>query len=402
MASSVGVGNHNIESVELNSSALNIHNRIQLDSSLITGNDVYISPTGGLTEDGPYEFTLNGDSSFHKILNLSRLFGEFHLIDPTTNELIKNAVDVSFVNNIGHSWISSIELFLNDKNVIDQSTQSYAYKSFIENCLSFSKHKQESDFSGSYWINDDDDYNKCKQAESKALKTRRELLEGADHNKGYFAINLNIDAFKSPIYLFPGINIKLKIHKAKDPFFLMSNGKQAIFKLKKLNMRFRLVQAQESFINQAKAIGLGTASPAFIPFTQTKIRSYLCVSEISSFNWTNCIRGVIPHQIIVAFIDHAAYTGNYKQNPFAFENFGIQKINLKINGTSYPATPYNVDFENGNFLEIYDDMLRSVGFSEINESAGISKSEFRNHKFFTIFGKYFRALKFLKTLNKNV
>ena len=180
----------------------------------------------------------------------------------------------------------------------------------------------------------------------------------------------------------------------------MSNGKQASFKLKKLNMRFRLVQAQESFINQAKAIGLGTASPAFIPFTQTKIRSYLCVSEISSFNWTNCIRGVIPHQIIVAFIDHAAYTGNYKQNPFAFENFGIQKINLKINGTSYPATPYNVDFENGNFLEIYDDMLRSVGFSEINESAGISKSEFR--KFFTIFGKYFRALRFLKTLNKNV
>ena len=74
----------------------------------------------------------------------------------------------------------------------------------------------------------------------------------------------------------------------------MSNGKQAVFKLKKLNMRFRLVQAQESFINQAKAIGLGTASPAFIPFTQTKIRSYLCVSEISNFNRTNCIRGVIP------------------------------------------------------------------------------------------------------------
>ena len=85
---------------------------------MITGNDVYVSPTGGLTEDGPYEFTLTGDSSFHKILNLSRPFGEFHLIDPTTNDLIKDAVDVSFVNNIGHSWISSIELFCNDENVI--------------------------------------------------------------------------------------------------------------------------------------------------------------------------------------------------------------------------------------------------------------------------------------------
>ena len=170
----------------------------------------------------------------------------------------------------------------------------------------------------------------------------------------------------------------------------MSDGKKAVFRIKKLNMRFRLVQAQESFVNQAKAVGLGTTSPAYIPFTQTKIRSYLCVKEVSSFNWTNCIRGVIPHQVIVAFVDHQAYTGNFKKNPFAFENFGVQKINLKVNGQSYPATPYNVDFENGDFMDIYDDMLRSVGFSEINESAGISKSEFRSHNFFTIFGKYFR------------
>ena len=178
-------------------------------------------------------------------------------------------------------------------------------------------------------------------------------------------------------------------------FFLMSDGTKAVFRIKKLNMRFRLVQAQETFVNQAKAVALGTTSPAFIPFTQTKIRSYLCVKEVSSFNWTNCIRGIIPHQVIVAFVDHQAYTGNFKKNPFAFENFGVQKINLKVNGQSSPATPYNVDFENGDFMDIYDDMLRSVGFSEINESAGISKSEFRSHKFFAIFGKYFRFFIFI-------
>ena len=46
--------------------------------------------------------------------------------------------------------------------------------------------------------------------------------------------------------------------------------KKVAFKIKKLNMRFRMVQAQESFVNQAKAIGLGTTSPALIPFTQNK------------------------------------------------------------------------------------------------------------------------------------
>ena len=162
MASSIGIGNLNTESIELNASALNLHNRIPVDPSLIHGNDIYVAPTGGLTENGPYEFVLTGDSSFHKILNLSRLFGEFHLLDPTSGELISAETDVSFVNNIGHSWISSIELFFNDKNVIDQSTQSYAYKSFIENCLSYSNHKKETDFSGSYWVNDDDNYDKFK------------------------------------------------------------------------------------------------------------------------------------------------------------------------------------------------------------------------------------------------
>ena len=155
-------------------------------------------------------------------------------------------------------------------------------------------------------------------------------------------------------------------------------------------MLFQLVQTQESYVNNSKSVGLCTTSPAFFPFTQTKIRSQLCVKELGNFNWPNCIRGVIPHQVIVAFVDHQAYSGNFKTNPFAFEPFGIQKINLKVNGQSYPATPYNIDFENGDFLPIYDDMLRSIGFSEINESAGISKSEFRNHKFFAIFGKYFR------------
>ena len=157
MTASVGIGNLNTEPAELNSSALNLHNRIHTDHSLLNGNNIFVSPTGGLTENGPYEFVLSGGSNFHKILNFSRLFGEFHLVDPTSGNLVDGNVDVSFVNNIGHSWISSLELFMNDRSVIDMSSQTYAYKSFIENCLSYSNSKKESDFAGTYWLNDDED-----------------------------------------------------------------------------------------------------------------------------------------------------------------------------------------------------------------------------------------------------
>ena len=90
-----------------------------MDTSLVTGNDIYVAPTGGLSDNGPYEFTLSGDSCFDKILNLYRLFWEFHLVDPTAGELIGETVDVSFVNNIGHSWISSIEFFFKQKTAYE-------------------------------------------------------------------------------------------------------------------------------------------------------------------------------------------------------------------------------------------------------------------------------------------
>ena len=79
--------------------------------------------------------------------------------------------------------------------------------------MSYYTHKKESDSSGSYWVNDDDNFDRYKRADSEALEERRTLLEGDKCSKGYFTINLNIDAFESTIYLFTGINIKLKIHK---------------------------------------------------------------------------------------------------------------------------------------------------------------------------------------------
>ena len=92
MASSLGIGNFNIEPIENSTSALNLHNRPSIDTSLLTGNDIYITPTGGLSQNGPYEFVLTGESSFHKILNLTRLFGEFHLVDCNSGELIKKMI----------------------------------------------------------------------------------------------------------------------------------------------------------------------------------------------------------------------------------------------------------------------------------------------------------------------
>ena len=57
------------------------------------------------------------------------------MVDPTTGNEIDENVDVSFVNNLAHSWIQQVELYLNDKQIVELSTPFYTYKAFIENFL---------------------------------------------------------------------------------------------------------------------------------------------------------------------------------------------------------------------------------------------------------------------------
>ena len=87
----------------------------------------------------------------------------------------------------------------------------------------------------------------------------------------------------------------------------------------------------------------------------------------------------------MSFLDHTAYSGNFKKNPFAFENFGINGLCLRINGNSYPSKPYSVDFEEGKYSMLYDDMIRNIGIAHQNESAGISLETYIKHKLLWVF-----------------
>ena len=121
---------------------------------------------------------MNGDSPFFKILDFTRLIGEFELLDPTTNELIEDTTDVSFINNLGHSWIQQIEVYLNDKQVVDLSTPSYAYKAFIENFLSFSKDKKKYDLRNQLYLDDNDaDFDKGTIA-LNSIERKKSIIAG--------------------------------------------------------------------------------------------------------------------------------------------------------------------------------------------------------------------------------
>ena len=286
---------------------------------------------------------------------------------------------------MGHSWIQQVELYLNDKQIVDLSTPSYAYKAFIENFLSYSRDKKDYDLKNQLYLDDsDDDFNKFKLSESDTMKNRRAILNGTKKNTGHFCVPLSIDFFQTPVFLCPNVNLKLKILKNKDEFFLLSDGIKAKFKILDLKVRFRLVETAKIFSDDVTKIALGKAN-AHYPYYMSKIRSNIITAGIQSFIWPSAIRGRLPKQIILGFLEHSAYSGDYRKNPFVFEHYSINGLCLRINGISYPTKPYQPDFSDGNYSVLYDDFLRNCGVSHQNESIGVSIDTYIKHKLLWVF-----------------
>ena len=49
----------------------------------------------------------------------------------------------------------------------------------------------------------------------------------------------------------------------------------------------------------------------------------------------------------------ADFAGGYQRNPFNFQNFGVNRIELKHNGTYRPSEGYTPIFEDGQYIKAY-------------------------------------------------
>ena len=60
----------------------------------------------------------------------------------------------------------------------------------------------------------------------------------------------------------------------------------------------------------------------------------------TSINFDNVLTGAIQDLIVVCLASDADLASCYQRNPFNFRSFGVNRIELKRNGTSRPSEGY--------------------------------------------------------------
>ena len=73
----------------------------------------------------------------------------------------------------------------------------------------------------------------------------------------------------------------------------------------------------------------------------------------TSINFDNGCTCDVLDLVIVCHVSDVDLAGGYQRNSFTFQTFGVNRIEMKRNGTSVPRKGYTPNFVNGQYLKAY-------------------------------------------------
>lgn len=373
-----GVGSLVNEEHELATNSLDFFSMPPTESAQVVGRDHTIYMTTPLTDEGPYEFIVNNDSTDFIQLDHTYLIGEVEVVGKADGVLLKAAdKSTSIVNNFPQTLFKQIELYLNGVCVSDLSTPTYAYKAYLENHLSYGKDiKDTTLLARELYLKDTAGKEGPVVADYVSTNADSGIGKRAKYAHQTICFNMkpHIDFLGSVKYLVPGVEMRLKLIRNSDSFSIMSKSDDYKIKFKKLELKVRRIVLQPQYY-EAVEKGL-TAEPAKYPIAMSKIKQYLINAGVVNAYIPQIIRGKIPRSFIFGFVEAESYDGAVANNPFTFKNMDITNLNVYLNGEPLHPNALSPKWEGMQCVSEYVRFLDNIGMHQ-NHTNDISIEDFK-------------------------
>ena len=132
--------------------------------------------------------------------------------------------------------------------------------------------------------------------------------------------SIHSDIFFQDHLILNGVNLRLKLNRAKPSFCLVSSAVGANHKV--------LITEAILYVRKVKAVSsnaLGHAAALKLATAKYAIRQVACKvlsipNGFSSFTPDNLFLGHIPKRLVLVLVDTTAYNGTCTSNPFNFKH----------------------------------------------------------------------------------
>ena len=334
----IGLGNLIINKEEGLAHNFDLFSGGTMEKAMKKGYDQQIYPTSFNSSDGPFEFYIPGSNDYIFFPH-TRLYikAQIHKIGDNGALVNVGADDIFSVANLfPHTLFKQVDVDIGGVNTSSQD-QLYPYKTYLETLLSYGKHGQEDGghlMACSHYFSDEPE--NFDKVDSDGCEARAILVKGS--NTFDFCIPLHADIMQSVRALPPNIPVKITLSRNPDVFSLISEVNTS-YKIQLHSLKLFVRKIETDPIVYKEYLSTIQKQPAILPFTRTVMKKYLISQNSSNASFAGIFRDHIPRQLVMAITKQTRVDGRLNENPFNFQPFKVNFINLKIDGQNCPPQP---------------------------------------------------------------
>ncbi|KAL0829827.1 hypothetical protein ABMA28_003310 [Loxostege sticticalis] len=158
---------------------------------------------------------------------------------------------------------------------------------------------------------------------------------------------LHGDIFNQEKFLINGVEMCVKLVRSRDSFNLMAPTSDIKVKVSITDATLLVRKARINpsvLLAHQKVLASTTAK---YPITRAEVKVLTIPSGVQGKTLDNVFLGQIPKRCIIGFVNNTAFNGSFTKNPFDFDNFGMNKFSLYIDGMQIPSKALQPSFSNG-------------------------------------------------------
>ena len=324
----------------------------------------------------PIEFSVSAGKSFLDLQN-SYLYVRCKIVDdegivmdePEEGEAKK----VALSNLFGETFIRQMQIFYGQDMIYDSST-NHPYLSMVSALLAHDSEYKRTVLAAAGYTEEE----KMDNSDDPGFLARVAKSKGEQE----FVSRINAPLFSQPLALIPYSTLRILIYPNSPAASIQQlDGVPRDLHVSFLSMKLcvRHLFVHDSALMQISKM-IQDKGGVNYSLRHTSVRTFYLSQGRTSLPEHNLFLTSIPRRIFVMFVSSDAYNGNFGMNPFAFKHFNVKSISIETsNGDTFPARPYEVDFNKSLFMRAYYDLFDTLQLVGSGDSCSITPAKFASN-----------------------
>lgn len=277
-------------------------------------------------------------------------------------------------NNLLHTIFENVEIHING-HMKENAGGLYPYRAFLDTLLSLRHDAMDRRGVLEGWKKDaPGTWATVEKPTSGPLKDRTEPFKSSTIVTLYGRIHSDI--MMQGLCIPPSTEIKIRLIPAKDNFALIAEaGKELEVHIVEANLWVARVSASPSL--QVAHEKMFTQHVPILPMRKVTLKTDTIPAGLMTKKFTSLFDNELPDRFILGFLSNGSKDGALASNPFQFQHFGVNSLQVTIGGRQIPSNAYTPNFAaGGDYIREYAALLEELNVDEGDSTIDISKEEF--------------------------